>query len=254
VVAIVAGSMACVLAGAAESANNNAERVDTARATLEKWVETRRMISRERQKWDRGRELLKDRIDLARGRIEGVREKWADAEKSIADAEKKRAALVEENDKLKAASGSLRETVTKLEARTRELLVRLPASLQERLKPLSQRIPDKPAETKLSLGERFQNVVGILNEVNKFNREMTVASEVRALADGTSAEVTVLYVGLGQAYYLGAKGKVAGIGKPSAKGWTWRPANEAAEQIAAAIAILKNERPASFVKMPVETK
>jgi hypothetical protein len=98
-------------------------------------------------------------------------------------------------------------------------------------------------------------VIGILNEVNKFNRsEITVTSEVRKLAGGSSAEVTALYIGLGQAFYTGSNGTVAGVGHPSEDGWIWEPANDAAAEIAEAIAVLKNEKVASFIPLPVKVQ
>jgi len=226
--------------------------VDGVRATLEKWVETRKVISQEQRDWALGKEMLNERIELVQQEIDSLREKTADTEKSVSEADKKRAELVDENEKLKNASDSLDETVLILETRTKELLAGLPDPIRERVKPLSQRLPDNPEETKLSLAERFQNVVGILNEVNKFNREITVTSEVRTLPDGSSAEVTALYAGIGQGYYATADGKAAGIGTSSPEGWTWTAANDAAPQISQAIAILKNEQVASFVQLPVE--
>ena len=144
--------------------------------------------------------------------------------------------------------------VNALEERVRALLPRLPPPLRDRVKPLSQRLPDpeKSTEIKLSLSERFQNIVGILNEVNKFDREITTTSEIRSLPDGSSAEATALYFGIGQAYYASNTGNVAGTGTSSEKGWIWRPANDAAGRIAEAIAILKNEKVAAFVQLPVD--
>jgi hypothetical protein len=97
-------------------------------------------------------------------------------------------------------------------------------------------------------------VVGIINEVNKFSREITVTSEVRKLADGSSAEVTAVYLGLAQGYYVGGGGKLAGVGGASDSGWTWTPANDYALQIAKVVAILKNESPAEFVPVPLGVK
>jgi hypothetical protein len=75
---------------------------------------------------------------------------------------------------------------------------------------------------------------------------------VRTLPDGTSAEVTALYLGIGQAFYSGANGKIAGIGTASDQGWVWKQADESAAEIARIIAILNNESVASFVQVPVE--
>lgn len=226
-------------------------RVEDARTALEQWVETRRVLSREQREWALGREMLDERIELVRREIESLRGRLDEARASIAEADGKRAELVEENELLKQGSSALAGTAGALEARTRELLRRLPEPIRERVKPLSQRLPGEGDETEASLGERFQNVVGILNEVNKFQRDITVTSEVRELGDGTTAEVTAVYVGLGHAWYVSANGTAAGVGRPSDEGWTWSAANESAPEIARALAILGNEQVAGFVGLPV---
>jgi FtsZ-binding cell division protein ZapB len=230
------------------------DSIKGARTALEKMVQTRQAISKEKQDWALAQEMLDERIKLVQREIESLREKIGQAEKSISDTDKKRSELMEENDKLKGAAESLKGIVTKLEARTIALNKRLPDPIRERIKPLSQQLPEDPNETKLSLSQRFQNVIGILNEVNKFNREPTVTSEVRTLADGKVAEVTALYIGLGQAYYVGANGTVAGVGRPSEDGWKWESVNDEADEITDVIAIMKNEKVASFVPLPVKVQ
>jgi len=85
--------------------------------------------------------------------------------------------------------------------------------VKEKLKPLYDRIPSDAATTKVSAAERFQNVLGILSEAIKANTEAPVLFEVRTLANGKPAEVRVLYVGLGQAYYLSAAGEQASVAR-----------------------------------------
>jgi FtsZ-binding cell division protein ZapB len=233
------------LAGAVES-----DRIDNIRALTERWVETRRVISKERQDWTLGREMLEERIKLVEREIASLREKIDEAQKSIGEADARRAELVDENETLRASAAGLTQTMAALEARTMVLDRRLPDPVRERMKPLSQRIPADPNDTKLSLAQRFQNVIGLLNEVNKFNRAIEVTSEIRAMPDGSAVEVAALYVGLGQAYYSGANGTAAGVGRPAADGWHWEPAAGAAEQVADVLAILKNEKVAGFVPLP----
>jgi hypothetical protein len=242
----------CVLAACMASAEEAGSSVDGVRAALEKWVECRKVISQEQRDWSLGEEMLNERIELVRQEIDSLNEKIAEAEKSISEADKKRVDLVEKNEKLKEASTALSDTVLDLEQVLQNLLARLPDPLRERVKPLSQRIPEEPAETKLSLAERFQNIIGILNEIGKFNREITLTSEVRSFPDGSSAEVTAVYVGLGQAYYASSDGKLAGAGTASETSWVWTPANDAAGAIMNVISILKNEQVAGFVQLPVE--
>jgi len=230
----------------------NGAKIEETRAALEKWVETQRVISKEKKDLTLAKEMLGERIDLVKQEIVSLREKITEAEESIAEADKKREELTRENDKLKDASDSLIGVLSAIEDRTLKLLKRVPDPLRERLKPLSQRLPENGETTELSLSQRFQNVVGILNEINKTNREITVTSEVRALEDGTSAEVTALYLGIGQGYYTGANDTVAGVGTATEEGWVWKPANDQAETIAKAIAILNNEEIAAFVQVPLE--
>jgi len=225
--------------------------IDVARAALEQWVETRRLISQEKRDWAEGKEVLTARIDLVQREIATMRAKVGEAEASIVEADRKREELVQGNDELRAATQSLGEGIVALEARVRGLLPRLPAPIRERVKILSQRLPEDPTTTKATLSERFQNVVGILNEVDKFNREVTLSLEVRELPGGGAIEVTTLYLGLGQAFYASSKGDAAGIGTATEDGWAWTPANEAAAAILEAIAVQRNEAPAKFVQLPL---
>lgn len=242
------------LLGVSAIAAEGAQSVERVRTALEKWVETRKVISQEQRDWALGKEMLNERIDLVQQEIDSLKEKISDAEKSIGEADKKRGELVEQNEELKKASSALNGTVLVLEQNMQNLLKRLPHPIRERVKPLSQRIPENAEETKLSLAERFQNIIGILNEVNKFSREITLTSEVRSLPDGTSAEVTAMYVGIARAYYASSDGRYAGTGTFSADGWIWTADNSIADDISQAIAILKNEQVAAFVQLPVEIK
>lgn len=244
----------CVLASAAANENENVEQIDLTKTALKEWIANQRIISQEKRDLSLAKEMLGERIALVKREISTLQERISDANESIAEADKKREEMLAENEKLKKASAALEGVVLKLEGGVRALLKRLPDPIRQRVKPLSQRLPEDPNEVKLSTGERFQNVVGILNEVDKFNREVSVTSEVRSLPDGSSIEVTALYVGLGQAYYVSANEAVAGVGTVTPDGWKWRQHNEAAPQIAAAIAILKNEKVASFVQLPAKVK
>ena len=78
-----------------------------------------------------------------------------------------------------------------------------------------------------------------------------MVSEVRELPDGSTAEVQTLYIGYARAYYCTNKGDIAGTGYPTAEGWKWEPDNSIAQQVADSIAILKNEKVAEFIPLPV---
>ncbi len=238
-----------ILVAQEPAANDRIE--GTTRPILEKWVETRRTISKEKRDWALGKEVLNDRIALVEREIDALRAKIADAKRSIEETEKKKAELAAASGKLKETASVLASGIGGIEGRTKELLAKAPEPVRQRVKLLAQRIPADPAATKLSLGERFQNLAGVLNEINKFHREIVVEPEVRVLGDGSRAEVPVLYLGLGQAFYASTNGRFAGVGRPGRDGWEWTSVDDAAPVIARAIAILKNEEVAAFVPLPI---
>jgi len=228
-----------------------AQALDEARTALEEWAQTRRLISKLKSDWTIGKELLTQRIELTRHQIEQLREDIAAAEGTIADAEQKRAELAAENEELKEARAAFADGVAGLESRTKELLKRLPEPVLEQIELLSQRIPENPDGTEIELPQRYLSVLGILDAANKFHGAVHVKSEVRTLADRTAAEVTVLYVGLSQAFYVTAGEDAAGVGVPSADGWVWTPAIGSERAIAEAISILNNQAPPAFVPLPI---
>lgn len=242
---------AAALAGVAGAAETP---VATDRSALEKWVETQRIESREKQEWRVGREILDGRIELVRREVDAFRQQTAQATNDMGDADKKLSGLRANNADLASVTAGLGDSIASIEARMMAMLARSPTPIRERVKPLSQRVPKDPAQSKTPLSERFQNVIGILNEVNKFAREIHVASEVLDLRDGTKTEVSVLYVGLAQAYYCNEAGSVAGVGRPGDVGWVWEPDNELVGPVAAAIGVHRNEKPAAYVRLPVTVK
>lgn len=239
-----------ILVAASGMADVRAADLDLTKETLSKWVETRKLISEEKEKWELEREMLGDRIDLVRTEHDDLSRKIHETQSLITDADKKREDLVKENDELKNASATLVNRIFSLERGVLSLLPGLPVPVQDRIKPLSQRIP-QTEETDLSLSERYQNVVGIINELNKGANEITVVSEVRELPDGSTAEVQTLYLGYACAYYCSNKGDIAGVGHPTPNGWKWEPDNSIAQQVADSISILKNEKVAEFVPLPI---
>jgi chromosome segregation ATPase len=233
------------------SAEARAELIERSREALDRWVEARRTISKEQRDWSESRGVLSERIELMEREIAAMRTKIAEAAKSVEEADKKRRELEEQSERLKASAQGLGEIAVRLEDGTRRLVKRLPQFAVERVKLFSQRIPAEGAETKLSLSERFQSAIAVLNDLNKFHREITLTPEIRELPDGRSAEVATVYVGLGQGYYADGNGKIAGIGTATEGEWNWRPAGAQVGEIARMIAILKNEQVADFVRLPI---
>ena len=237
--------------GAAFAADPPASDVAQTREALARWGETRKLLFQERNEWEQGREVLRSRIELVNKEIADVENKLAQARSAASETRGKQAEIRSETSRVDDLSVNLAREVEGLEARVRTLYAGLPPFVRERIDPLFRRMPEPGKPSKASVAERFQNVLGILNEVHKSNSEITVATEVRALSDGKPSEVRTVYVGLGQAYYVSARGE-AGVGRPGGDGWVWQPANELAGNILQVLDVLEAKGKPAFIPLPVQ--
>lgn len=221
-----------------------------ARTALEKWVETRQLISRTKTDWQTDKETLEQTAQLLERELSLLEEQSAKLGTNTVQVEAERA---QAEALLKSSSESLdraKQTAAQLEKQVNSLLPRLPLPLREVLKPLLNRMPSDPASTKLAPTERMQIVVGVLNEIDKFNNAISVFNEKRKNAKGEEVAVETLYVGLGSAYFVTDAADFAGAGTVGANGWEWTPAPEIASSVKEVIRIYRNERPAHFVALP----
>lgn len=217
---------------------------------LARWQEIQLLIGEERRNRKLGLETLNGEVEMLTEEIASLTERLEADQSSIAEADTQREQLLAEKEELKAASAAFKQEIEAYEVRLKALLPGLPAPLSARIEPVAKNIPEDPANTEQSLSGRFVTILGILNEVDKFNREIHVEVELRDLGNGASAEVTVLYLGISRAYYVTNDGLAAGTGVPSPEGWTWTPDNTIAEAVTQAIAIQRNEEPAAYVQLP----
>jgi hypothetical protein len=229
------------------------ESPESVRALLAKWSETQQILSKEREEWKQGKEVLLSRIELLKGEVAALEGKSSEASKGTQDIRHERQQLLNEAEALKGASEDLARLAGEMEGKIRSLQPQLPDPLKEKIAPLYSRMPADSARSAASPAERFQNIAGILNEINKFNGEITVTSEIRTLSDGKPAEVRVVYVGLGQAYFVGSQGQ-AGIGRPAATGWVWKTDDAIAPHVQEVVEMLQSKAKPKFVALPVDLR
>lgn len=237
--------------GADDSGRPATPTLQETRLTMDKWIETQQIISKESKEWRQGKEILVDRVEAIRQEVAALEEKIQQSEARIAEVATQRAELLAEKERIQGVGAHVAGVVTGLEGEVRKLFRVAPETLQERMKQLHERIPADPATTKVQLAERFQNVLGILNELNKANNELNVFYEVRTLAGGRPSEVQTMYVGLAQAYYVSAGGE-AGIGRPTLDGWQWEPSSSVAGHVKHALEIVQLKHSPAFVALPVK--
>ena len=225
------------------------------RDVLEQWVETNQLISAEKNDWQLEKAILEDTKTLLSSELERLNQALEELEASATAADEDRTKLAAEKEELSAGSAVVEANIGDLETQMKKIVKTLPAPLVEKLKPLIRRLPDDSENTKLSLGERVQNIVGILSQTDKFNTTITLESEARELDNGKTVQVSTMYWGLATAYYVDDSGTYAGVGYPTADGWEWPEVKDAGPQIKQLLEIYDGSSPEiQFVDLPASIK
>jgi septal ring factor EnvC (AmiA/AmiB activator) len=231
-------------------AADEASPLNRARSSLEQWVETRQLISKTRSDWQTDKESLEQTVQLYERELKSIEEQMSKVSTNDTQVDKERgqaeASLKTSNEGLDRA----REFAATFEGKVSKVVPQLPAPLQETLKPLLARLPADPANTKMAVTERVQVLVGILNEMDKFNNAVNLFSEKRKNDQGEEVAVETVYVGLGAAYFVNDADNFAGLGTPGPNGWEWTTKAELASAVREVVRIYRNERAARFVALP----
>jgi hypothetical protein len=225
-------------------------KMSDARGLVQQWIETRRTAGEAKNQWATEKELITASIRMFERELEDLRQRTESLSGQNAVVDQERRELEEEKSLLDAATAGMAEVATVLEGRLRALTSRLPEPLQQRIDPLIGRFPETPTETRMTAAERLQNVVALLNEVDRFNGSISVESEIKRNAAGFEVQVETLYLGLAQGYFVGEEERFAGVTVPTESGWQVIERPELGPRIRKAIAIYRNQQPAAFVELP----
>ena len=227
--------------------------VNDTRDTIDQWVETRQIISKERSQWEIEKGLLEKTHELLLSEVSRLDLELKDLNESASVSEEERISLATTKESLKSASKQVSSSICSIETTLKIIIPSLPEPLIEKISPLIRRLPDDPEKTDLSLGERVQNIIGILSQADKFNSTISATSEVKEFESGKKVQVTTLYIGLASAYYVDDSGKYAGVGIPSANGWEWPVIEGLGPQIKKLVEIYEGTGEIQFVEVPAQT-
>lgn len=223
-----------------------------ARQAYTEWARVMTQLSREQTDWMQEKTTISDTIAAGNAELAAIDQRIAELKASSTEADTKRAAVNEKIAAARSTAEGLAARVSDFEQKVRALLPLLPEIVRAELAPAIQSLPDNPATTKVPLYNRAANVVMLLAQIDKFNSNINLLSEIRDLGNGRTVEVKTLYFGLAAAYFADASLTTAGYGSPGPQGWEWKPAEPAtAQQIGLAIAMHENTRPPAFVELPV---
>ncbi len=245
-------SLACLVLVAAGAPSHAEGGVDGFRTKMEKWVETRQLISQERADWEVEQETMRATRKLLGQEKEALEAEIAELEETNTQSDDERRDLLLERGEYQRANRALEARIRALEEDVLALAPRLPGPLQQKLELLLVQIPEDPEQTTVPLGQRLMSVLGVLAQAEKFNGTATFVGETRAVDGDQKVAVRTLYWGLGQAVYVDARGETAGIGRPGPEGWEFSDEPELADAAARLLDIYEGNVDAiEFVPMPV---
>lgn len=202
------------------SFGSESDSVSAFRDKMAKWVETRQIVSEERAEWLVEKETLEATLDLLRAERKDLRAEVKEFQETGAGADEERRELLLRRAEHQRFSAALATQIADLEAQVLALAPQLPGPLQNRLELLLVQIPEDPEESKVPLGQRLMNVLGVLAQTEKWNSTATFVGETRDVGgSGQKVAVRTLYWGLAEAIYVDTNGEVAGMGRPTAEGW-----------------------------------
>lgn len=247
---------ALLLVPTAVLAESDGGSVSAFRSKMEKWVETRQILSEERAEWLGEKESLEATRKLLRRERDDLRAEIKEFEETGADASEERRELLLQRAEYQRSSELLEAEIRRLEEQVLALVPQLPDPLRDRLDLLLVQIPEDPNNSRIALGQRLMNVLGVLAQAEKWNSTATFVGETRPVGpDGQRIQVRTLYWGLGQAIYVDTQGEVAGIGRPGAEGWSFVDDASLADEAKLFLDIYEgNVDTIAFVPVPVEVE
>lgn len=224
---------------------------DATKSTVTQWVETEGLVSKETNDWKKDKAILEDLAQMLESEEESLGQRIEIERNSATESDKKRLDILARKEALEEAGGLVKARLGDLEEQVRNLAPFFPENFKQSIAPLLRQLPQAGKSSRLSTSIRLRNVIGILSQANKFDNVISLETESRSFADGTTKQVKTLYFGFAIAYYTDADGSNAGYGYPTGNGWQWIEAPESSAAIMDAIAMYQKGKQAEFVTLPV---
>ena len=202
-----------------------------------------------REQWAEQKLLMESQILAAKTKLAELEQRLEiqtqarqTAERRLEDARRELQTLRKQQD---AWSQTLEDAICHLEQPWKQLPLPLLEKLTEQRSVLGSARP---------MPERFHALFTVLGEAVQFDSQVHLVKQmVPDDAQGTLRQCDVIYLGLGTAYALSPDMKTAacGISTPDGYRWTW--SEQTVAPVQEAIQILRNQKSARLVRLPLQT-
>lgn len=243
--------LAALIAGTSLQAQDEAavlKEIEKTREIISQYVDTRQAIARVKNEWKAYQEITERRIDLYEREISQLSAQIQSAEEETTQAEREIARIRDEINVLRSANDIVAQSLPALEDKMRELYQYFPRPLKNKVQRLVQQLGKSRQAS-----DRMAILIGVLNEVDKFNAEFNFDTDEKTLPSGETKLVDVIYLGLAVAYYADKEGLIGGVGVPAEGDWKWTERNDLAPAIHSSMLYYNGDiKPAVLVNLPIE--
>ena len=218
---------------------------------IEEWIDTENLISEESTQWKSEKATLLDLQDALTRELLELKEKLKLYEDEASGAAQQRSELMERKEKAENTTRSLIRGLQNIEQQVAEIFSYLPTPIVERLSPFREKLEEGPIKARLTLRQRVETIVSLLQSIHLFHRTVTLERQEFTLDDEKSREFMVLYFGLGAAYFVNESGTVSGYGLPSNTGWIWTRKDDLAQEVSTGVQMMNNRAMPRFLELPL---
>jgi len=227
------------------------------RSSVREWVETMRKIQEEENAWTKDKDVLDGYREGLEKEIEDLKEEIERAKTRRDGGDKQSLDKLTERDTYAAAQDELARQLRVLEEGIAAKLPLLPAPLRElpkvalAIETLQGGLRLPPDKQTQDISKRLFNATELLAEVEKFQQQAHIHTELRKDSEGREFKMQIVYFGLAMAYGVNEDGTFAVTGRPGADGWEFQERTDLAPRIQELVKSAGDEKDASFTKLPL---
>jgi hypothetical protein len=227
------------------------------REDVARWVETMSRIQKEESEWSRDSEVLANYKEGLSNEISSLHQAIVDAKPRKEAAELHAKETILQHEQYVHTKKGISKQLYEAEQKLMQCILRFPQSLSKQPK-VAQAILDlktsstrSEEEREMNLSKRMYNLVELLTEVEKFQQEIHLTSELHKDAQGREFQLQVVYFGLAMAYGVNADQSFAVVGAPNDMGWQFTERIELASKIQELVDSVNEPKNARFISLPL---
>jgi len=220
----------------------------SAEEMIRQWVQTEKLLGKEKADWLREKEHLSDLLGLYEKEMKLLSEELAEIASADQDDEKK-VKLEKDIAGYDAERRKLRVYLLELKPRVQAVVKRFPEPLKQQISETTDAL--NAATSDKSARDILMPIISIVEAANSFNSGIFRTSQ-KVIVGGEDWQAEVMYLGLSRAYF--SVGEKSGVGVPGANGWEWSQNDELTEQIKQAMSVYDKTTQPELIALPLKVK